>query len=87
MSAKFLTSVIAAGAMIATMSIATPADALNKRERAIVGGIALGVIGTLAIQNHNKNKRARTTYRQPTYSTCHNPYRTYRNGRLVTVCR
>jgi len=33
MSAKFLTSVIAAGAMIATMSIATPADALNKRER------------------------------------------------------
>jgi uncharacterized membrane protein YebE (DUF533 family) len=88
MSAKFITSLVAAGAMIATLSVATPASALDQRQRNIVGGVVLGVIGTLAVQNYQQSKRTSTT----TYSTrnrvvCRDPYRTYRNGKLVTVCR
>ncbi|MGR3669325.1 hypothetical protein [Sagittula sp.] len=82
-SAKVLTSVIAAAAMALSLSVATPAAALNQNERNVVGGVVLGVIGTLAIQGARKN------HQQRTYTTrvCHDPYQTYRNGQLVTVCR
>ncbi|WP_425070579.1 hypothetical protein [Sagittula sp. S175] len=80
MSAKFLTSLIAAGAMAASLSMPTQAAALNQDQRNIVGGIALGVLGTMAIQSATKPKK------QVTY-VCQNPYRTMRNGQVVWACR
>jgi uncharacterized membrane protein YebE (DUF533 family) len=88
MSAKFITSIVAAGAMIATLSVATPASALDQRQRNIVGGVVLGVIGTLAVQNYQERKRTSTTHQSSgSYVVCRDSYRTYRNGKLVTVCR
>ncbi|EBA08821.1 hypothetical protein [Sagittula stellata] len=82
-SAKILTSAIAAAAMVLSLSAATPAAALNQHERNVVGGVVLGVIGTLAVQGARKNQKQRTY----TTRVCHDPYQTYRNGHLVTVCR
>ncbi len=83
MSAKIITSLVVAGALVASLSVATPASALNQRERNIVGGLVLGVLGTLAVQDLKKKQHGKSQ----TYRTCHNSYQTYRNGRLVTVCR
>lgn len=79
MTAKFITSIIAAGAMAASLSVPTQAAALNLDQRNIVGGIALGVLGTLAIKQATKPKQ-QTTY------VCTNPYRTMRNGQVVMAC-
>jgi uncharacterized membrane protein YebE (DUF533 family) len=87
MPAKILTSLVAAAAMVASLAVATPADALNQRERNIVGGIALGVLGTLAIQNATKKKyKSQPRYHAP-QRACYNPVRVWRQGRIVTVCR
>ncbi|GAA4229384.1 hypothetical protein GGQ68_001440 [Sagittula marina] len=80
MSAKSLTALVAATAMVASLSMPTPAAALNQKERNVVGGVVLGVLGTLAVQEAKRPKEKR-------YYVCNSPYRTYRNGQLVTVCR
>lgn len=90
MTAKILTSAIAGFAMLASLTLATPADALNQRERNIVGGIAIGVLSTLAVQSARKAHRAQprqyqTRAHQP--RICHNPTQVWHQGRIVTVCR
>lgn len=82
MSAKGFTASLSAMAMIATLSIATPVQALNQDQRNIVAGFALGVIGALTVQGIRDNKRGHKAH-----NTCRHPYKVYRHGRLVTVCR
>ncbi len=93
MTAKIITSLVAAVAMAASLSVATPADALNQDQRNIVGGIALGVLGTMAYQ-HSKRNYQRSYQQQPRYyqqprhqNVCYNPVKVWRHGKLVTVCR
>ncbi|ETA52155.1 hypothetical protein [Ponticoccus alexandrii] len=99
MTAKIITSLVAAAAMAASLSVATPADALNQDQRNIVGGIALGVLGTMAVQNMKRSHQR--SYQQPRYyqqqpryyqqprhqNVCYNPVKVWRHGKLVTVCR
>lgn len=74
------TALATAAAMVTALSLPTPAAALNQDERNIVGGVVLGVIGTLAVQGAKKKKTKKVYY-------CADSYKTYRNGKLVTVCR
>lgn len=93
MSAKTITSLVAAAAMAASLTVATPADALNQDQRNIVGGIALGVLGTLAFQHGKRTYQQRSYRQQPRYqqpqhqNVCYNPVQVWRHGKLVTVCR
>lgn len=73
MSAKIITSALVAVAMTASLALPTPAAALNQDERNIVGGVVLGVLGTLAVQSAKKPKRKVYTSTSGGY-VCTNPY-------------
>ncbi|MBP0480918.1 hypothetical protein [Sagittula salina] len=81
MSAKILTALVTAAALTASLTVATPVAALDQDERNVVGGIVLGVLGTLAVQQATKPKTRTKVV------TCSNPFRTMRNGQIVWACR
>ncbi len=87
MSAKIITSAIVAAALTASLALPNSAAALDQDERNIVGGVVLGVLGTLAVQEAKKPRRNVYTSTSGGSYVCTNPYQTYRNGQLVTVCR
>lgn len=64
---KRFTTALVAAATVASLTIASPAAALNQDDRNVVGGVVLGVLGTLALQNsaHGRAPVAQPRYVEP----------------------
>ena len=63
--AKRITITLAALLTAATLSTALNTEAhAGSRERAFIGGLAAGIVGTAIIANENRRYRERTYYRE-----------------------